>query len=832
MDIREELTDFCYRLILTTAIALFLFLEIYNNIDPELIVRKNVISILLISLSFNVLLLIYHKIHLYIIPAILLAGGIFAFLLDEDDLSLILKSMLFKLVIIGLAAFIVFLTSDTSIAVNLILSAGLIIYMVILLIRDMDMYPVSPALAVFYIMFSLTRFVREHRRKTSSVSYSSDPVKSPKSQTNSARLRRYVTYLMPFLLVFPVMIFLLPKPDTPLSWDWAVRIYENAVERINKLSHEISLYFSSSEDDGMTVSFGYTDSMSYDNDSSESTLMEIYSDSRTYSSCYLKGEIFNVFEDGGWKNTLESSRDYSNIDTFETFYGVVNFDRECVNDILKRSDISIKYLDFTTKILFTPSKLLPINQLNPNSPVSTGIGYYTYKAEDEDDIIRTQNEHILFNKRKTYGTEYTLRYYQLNYGSKPFYDFMVSDRDENPDAFNAAKTSYLNFAYSGLRIEDLLEYRNYVNKFYTSKPMVRDSVQNWVNTVTNAAVSDYEKLKAIEYALSTYEYTLDGGELPDYVRSEGDFLNYFLIERKSGYCVHYATAFCLLARYLGYPSRVIQGYKAELTAGEASPVINSDGHTWPEVYFAGKGWIAFEPTPGFGTARYNTWRIYSGKYSEYQEQEISPYMPDANYVPVVAADEDYVKAHSESRVSGMLILIIVSIVVISMILLLVTTLIFSRVKKKKLTSNQLYSLEFRNVLALLNELKISKSKDETLDEFSVKCREKLTRLIHSIKNEEPDPESSRKSTAQAALLTDTINNTKRNTKNLYTIIPRYISVMNTYESLIYGNKSIADGEIDEISGLKEKLLILMKKVYGVTYLIHRMRLYISSSIRT
>ena len=801
MDIREELTDFCYRLILTTAIALFLFLEIYNNIDPELIVRKNVISILLISLSFNVLLLIYHKIHLYIIPAILLAGGIFAFLLDEDDLSLILKSMLFKLVIIGLAAFIVFLTSDTSIAVNLILSAGLIIYMVILLIRDMDIFPVSPALAVFYIMFSLTRFVREHRRKTSSVSYSSDPVKSPKSQTNSARLRRYVTYLMPFLLVFPVMISLLPKPDTPLSWDWAVRIYENAVERINKLSHEISLYFSSSEDDGMTVSFGYTDSMSYDNDSSESTLMEIYSDSRTYGSCYLKGEIFNVFEDGGWKNTLESTRDYSNIDTFETFYGVVNFDRECVNDILKRSDISIKYLDFTTKILFTPSKLLPINQLNPNSPVSTGIGYYTYKAEDEDDIIRTQNEHILFNKRKTYGTEYTLRYYQLNYGSKPFYDFMISDRDENPDAFNVAKTSYLNFAYSGLRIEDLLEYRNYVNKFYTSKPMVRDSVQNWVNTVTNAAASDYERLKAIEYALSTYEYTLDDGELPDYVRSEGDFLNYFLIERKSGYCVHYATAFCLLARYLGYPSRVIQGYKAELTAGEASPVINSDGHTWPEVYFAGKGWIAFEPTPGFGTARYNTWRIYSGKYSEYQEQEISPYMPDANNVPVVAADEDYVKAHSESRVSGMLILIIVSIVVISMILLLLTTFVFNRVKRKKLTSNQLYGLEFRNILAVLNELKISKSKDETLDEFSVKCREKLALLIGDI------------------------------SKNKSDIIPRFTSVMDSYESFIYSNRDIGDEDLNEISGLKEKLLILMKKVYGATYLIHKMRLYISSSIR-
>ena len=808
MNIREEITDFCYRLILTITIALFLFLEIYNNIDPELIIRKNVISILLISLSFNVLLLIYHKIHLYIIPAIVLAGAIFAFLLDEDDLSLILKSVLFKLVIIGLVAFVVFLTSDTSIAVNLILSTGLIIYMVILLIRDMDIYPVSPALAVFYIMFSLTRFIREHGRKTATISYSStdpdsdqetDTTKDPKLK--SARLRHYVTYLLPFLLIFPVIIFLLPKPDTPISWDWAVRIYENAVETINKLSHEISMYFSSPEGDGMTVSFGYEDDMTYDNDSNDSTLMEIYSDSRNYSSCYLKGEIFNVFEDGGWKNTLDTARDYSNIDALETFYGVVNFDRECVNDILKRSDLKVKYLDFTTRILFTTSKLLPISQYSSKNTVNGGLGYYTYKAEDEDDIIRTKNEHLLFYKYKTYGTEYNLRYFQINYGSRPFYDFMVSDLAENPDALNVTQTIYLNYAYSGINLEDLKEYRNYVSHYYTSEPIVRDSVKDWVNTVTKDAKSDYEKLKAIEYALSTYEYTLEGGKLPDYVSSEGDFLNYFLIEKKSGYCVHYATAFCLLARYLGYPSRVIQGYKADLKSGKASPVINSNGHTWPEVYFAGKGWIAFEPTPGYGASRYGSWKIYSGKYSEYQEQEILPYMPDANNAPIVADDEDYLRSHSESRVSGMLILIIVSILVISMILLLLTTFVFNRVKRKKLTSNQLYGLEFRNILAVLNELKISKSKDETLDEFSVKCKDKLALLISDISKNKPD------------------------------IIPRFTSVMNSYESFIYSNRDIGDEDLNEISGLKEKLLILMKKVYGATYLIHKMRLYISSSIR-
>ena len=815
MYIREELTDFCYRLILTITIALFLFLEVYNFYDPELITRKNIISILLISLSFNVLLLIYHKIHLYIIPAIFLATAIFAFFINEDDVTLILKSVLFKLVIIGFAAFIIFLTSDTSVAVNLILSAGLILYMAILLIRDMDIYPASPAFAMFYIAFSITRFIR--RKPVNSGNIVSEDIPGTTALSPAARLRRYVTFIIPFLLVIPLVIFLLPKPETPISWNWAKRLYENAVDGINKLSHKLSIYLFSSGEDGITISFGYENSMNYDNSGEDTTVMELYTDSRIYGGGYLKGEIFNVFENGGWKNTLESSRDYSAIDTFETYYGVVNFDRECVNDILKRSDIKVRYLDFTTRMLFTPSKILPINQIKAGSSTNMGT-YYTYRPEDEDDFIRNENEHLLFGERKTYGTEYQLQYYQLNYGSRPFYDFMITDLPENKEAFDVTKTSYLNFAYSGISMEDLNEYRNYINRFYTSTPEVRDSVKEWVDSVTNGAASDYDKLKAIEYALSNYEYTLEGGQLPDYVKSAGDYLNYFLIEKRSGYCVHYATAFCLLARYMGFPARVIQGYKANIMPGETAYVSNRDGHTWPEVYFPGKGWIAFEPTPGFGEWRYGSWKIYSGKYSEYQEKtdDYTPYYPD---VAEVAEDEEYVKSHSESRVSGMLILIIVSIIVISLILLVVTSLILNYVKRRRLTSQKLYSVEFKNILAILKELKISRSKEETLEEFSGKCKEKLSELIR-----ETDKDKSAKDKPADKPAGDP--------KGINTIIPRYTSVVKTYEHYIYGNKDISDEELNEISGLKDKLLILMKRFYGATYLIHKMSLYITSSIRT
>ncbi len=785
MSLKEELTDFCYRLILTAAVALFLFLEIYNFYDPELIVKKNIISILLISFSFNVLLLIYHRIHLYIFPAIILVVTIFAFLLDENDVSMILESVLFKIVIICFAAFVIFLISDTSVAVNLIISLGLVIYMGILLIRGLDIYPSSPAFAVFYIAFSLTRAFRRTKDR------------------NSARLRRYVAYLLPFLLIFPVMIMLLPKPEDPISWDWAKRIYDATVEKINELTHEWSLRFSSSDDDGLSVDFGYDDSMDYDNDSDGDTeLMEISSDSRAYGSTYLKGEIFNTFEDGNWKNTLDTDKDYSDIDAFETYYGIVNFDRDVVHDIVKDSILKVKYLDLTTRIIFLPAKTLPVNKRIVN-----------------DTRIVAENEHLLFDDRKTYGTEYSLRYFQINYGSVPFLDYMNYDLKDNEEALKTVKTRDLNSAYSGLDMDDLQKYRDYVKEHYMSTPQVRDSVKKWVEAITRDAKTDYDKLKSIEYALSTYEYTLEGGNLPDYVETEGDYLDYFLLQKKSGYCVHYATAFCLIARYLGFPARVIQGYKVPLLSNKTAIVTNNDGHTWPEVYFEGKGWIAFEPTPGFGSERYGKWKIYSGKYSEVQEE--ASYYPSGE-VPEVAEDTEYEKIHAERRVSGMLILIIASIVVISLILLVVTSLCISRIKRKRLSTEKLYAWEFNSLMAILKELKVEKNKGETLEEFSKRCAGALEKL-HSehVKTKTAENESAGKP--------DNDEEIKRKAHNKKQSMEKAVNeVIRTYERFLYGSLEITDTEMNEVAGTRERLLIFMRKVYGATYVIHRMRLYFAS----
>jgi len=58
----------------------------------------------------------------------------------------------------------------------------------------------------------------------------------------------------------------------------------------------------------------------------------------------------------------------------------------------------------------------------------------------------------------------------------------------------------------------------------------------------------------------------------------------------------YASAFALMARRLGYPTRVVMGFAPKAT-GSTTTVIGDDVTAWDEVAFAGVGWVPFFPTP-------------------------------------------------------------------------------------------------------------------------------------------------------------------------------------------------------------------------------------------
>jgi transglutaminase-like putative cysteine protease len=81
----------------------------------------------------------------------------------------------------------------------------------------------------------------------------------------------------------------------------------------------------------------------------------------------------------------------------------------------------------------------------------------------------------------------------------------------------------------------------------------------------------------------------------------------FLTKTKKGYCQQFAFAMAVLARLEHIPSRVVVGYtQGTYLSNDLWQVKTSDAHAWPELYFAGSGWLRFEPTPsgsvGQGTA--------------------------------------------------------------------------------------------------------------------------------------------------------------------------------------------------------------------------------------
>lgn len=132
-------------------------------------------------------------------------------------------------------------------------------------------------------------------------------------------------------------------------------------------------------------------------------------------------------------------------------------------------------------------------------------------------------------------------------------------------------------------------------------------VTPYVSAVTANAIAGattpYAKAVALQQFFSPgngFAYDLS----PPLGRQGEDPLEVFLRGRR-GFCEQYATAMAAMLRIAGIPSRVAVGF----TRGEPLPgrrgtysVSTQQAHAWPEAWFAGSGWVRFEPTPGQSTA--------------------------------------------------------------------------------------------------------------------------------------------------------------------------------------------------------------------------------------
>lgn len=125
-----------------------------------------------------------------------------------------------------------------------------------------------------------------------------------------------------------------------------------------------------------------------------------------------------------------------------------------------------------------------------------------------------------------------------------------------------------------------------------------DSITALAENITAGASSDYDRARLLQDHFldpRNFEYDLNVAQRHD-VNSIEDFL----LVVQAGYCEQFASTFASMARSLGIPARVAVGFTWGEWSDERQEYIvrGEHAHAWPEVYFAGVGWVVFDPTPG------------------------------------------------------------------------------------------------------------------------------------------------------------------------------------------------------------------------------------------
>jgi transglutaminase-like putative cysteine protease len=133
-----------------------------------------------------------------------------------------------------------------------------------------------------------------------------------------------------------------------------------------------------------------------------------------------------------------------------------------------------------------------------------------------------------------------------------------------------------------------------------------DSLIKLSRQVTADAKTPAGKAAAIQAYLRSSRFTYSTEPQPG---SGYQALENFLLNDRTGYCEQFATSMAMMARVVGIPSRVSVGFLPGHQNGDRWVVNIRDMHAWPELYFAGYGWVRYEPTPASVTGVAPPWSV-------------------------------------------------------------------------------------------------------------------------------------------------------------------------------------------------------------------------------
>ncbi|MFI6099526.1 DUF3488 and transglutaminase-like domain-containing protein [Lentzea sp. NPDC051213] len=138
---------------------------------------------------------------------------------------------------------------------------------------------------------------------------------------------------------------------------------------------------------------------------------------------------------------------------------------------------------------------------------------------------------------------------------------------------------------------------------YTALPRLPFTLAEYARQATSSARTPYEKAVALEQVVRLNRRP--DAEAP--VGSSYARLETFLFGGEgeagagAGTAEQFASAYAVLGRAVGLPTRVVVGFQPVPEQDGERIIRAADATAWPEVYFSGWGWVAFDPVSGNGS---------------------------------------------------------------------------------------------------------------------------------------------------------------------------------------------------------------------------------------
>ncbi len=571
-----------------------------------------------------------------------------------------------------------------------------------------------------------------------------------------------MNWLLPFIVIY--FILLLSTPVSPKPYDW--QFVKNAKENLEDTFLAVSLKFFPEYGEPEFVLSGFSEEGKLEESLYENNkkVMVLRTNGQLKTNVYLVGKIFHSFDGREWTANEEMYANELYLDTALTLSAVKTFDNEFYMDHIGYTFMDVCYEYLSTQNLFVPIKSYDVESNQRNVKVLAGNGSF------------------LLEEKQDFGTVFDVGFYQMNSKSEFFEELPETEPDMEivQEVLSDLK------ARTGVELQpkDFDKYEAFCYENYLTDINLSEETKEYIEDILKDAITDVEKLRAIEKELKSFEYSFEAGELPVKVTDSGSFLDYFLLERRKGYCTHFATAFTLLAQSQGIPARYVHGYCVPAGAPGDVPITASMAHAWPEAYIENIGWIPFEPTPGYGEIRYGSWEMKKGS-------SIAEIERDKHWNAKDVYAEKYGNKNEENEEGDKVsvsvyiweillrILKILLLLTVAVAILALEEYLRGRFVLSKMSMDKKYRYKVRQTFRLLTGLGLNRLGEETLTEYRARIRREL-------------PEGMQ------------------------------LQFMEDYEVLLYGNKPVDPGMWKLLLNEQNGLLNIMKERRRFRYLVYKL----------